>query len=375
MENILKLVKHNIKMFFKEPWGIVLLILPIVMSVAMIKMLSMDTMSVKGTIGILFSEQNQGVVEQLSKRLDEENVAVNLYCNQTQSDELKKESIDQFDVTMIVQDGDLLQAMAQGKHGIQIVYKEDGSSEAVKGTLEAILKEMQILAEVSKGSQEKFHQLYGALNEKASDMLMKAEGQEYMANKQAFGIFVMLLLMSGGYNLKTMAREKESRIYERIGRGPIRKHEYILGHVGGSLILLVTQVVLEWIVMSALKINFNLSIGTFLGIGITLVLVSVGIVLLLLALSKDVNMFGVLLGFVVPPMAMLSDCIFPIELLPEWIDKVSLIFPIRWIMKGYNVALMDGTVWNLLGCLMLASILAIIMILISIILEGKKNKI
>ncbi|MGL4372866.1 MAG: hypothetical protein ACRCS6_03725, partial [Turicibacter sp.] len=87
------------------------------------------------------------------------------------------------------------------------------------------------------------------------------------------------------------------------------------------------------------------------------------------------NMFGVLLGFVVPPMAMLSDCIFPIELLPEWIDKVSLIFPIRWIMKGYNVALTDGTVWNLLGCLMLAIILAIIMILISIILEGKKNKI
>lgn len=375
MENILKLVKHNIRMFFKEPWGIVLLILPIVMSVAMIKMLSIDTMSVQGTIGIFFSEQNQEVMEQLSERLEEENVAVDLYCTQNQNDDLSKESMEQFDVTMIVQNVDLLQAMAQGKHGIRIVYKEDGSSEAVKGTLEAILKEMQILAEASEGSQEKFYQLYEALNEKTNDIIVKEDAKDYMANKQAFGIFVMLLLMSGGYNLKTMAREKESRIYERIGRGPIRKHEYILGHVGGSLILLMTQVVLEWIVISALDISFNLSIGRFLGIGITLVLVSVGIVLLLLALSHDANMFGVLLGFVVPPMAMLSDCIFPIELLPEWIDKVSLIFPIRWIMKGYNVALTGGTVWNLLGYLMLASILAIIMILLSIILEGRKNKI
>ncbi|MGL4736304.1 MAG: ABC transporter permease [Cellulosilyticaceae bacterium] len=371
MENILKLMKHNIKMFLREPWGIGCLVLPIVMSVVMIKMLSIDSMSVQGTIGIFFTQQNQEVVQQLSKNLAEENIAVNLYEGEQQVGGLEEEAREKLNVIMQIDDVDLVQAMAEGQKAIKITYKEaDNSSEIVKQSVEKHLSEMQQLAKVSEGDHGMFQKLNQVLEVQTKDIILKQDGVTYMSSKQGFGIFVMLLLLSGGYNLKTMAREKESKVYERIVGGPVKKYEYILGHVGGSFVLLSLQVVLEWLALVSLKVNFDLGIGTFLIIGLVLALVSIGVGLLLLAVSKSANVFGMLLGFVVPPMAMLSDCIFPIEFLPNWIDKMSLVFPLRWIMEGYNTALSGGSLMQLLGCLLLASVLAVVLILLSIIIEG-----
>lgn len=49
---------------------------------------------------------------------------------------------------------------------------------------------------------------------------------------------------------------------------------------------------------------------------------------------------GVFINYIEAPVAVICGFMYPISILPEWMQSISMIFPIRWALQAMNASLM-----------------------------------
>ena len=136
----------------------------------------------------------------------------------------------------------------------------------------------------------------------------------------------------------SIARERETGTFEQLLVSPLTPTEILLGKAIPALVLATfSAVLLIGITIFMMRIPLQGSFFLLLA-SLELFLLSIigiGLFVSSLSLTQQQAILGVIL--VMPPFAMLSGFATPVENMPEWLQWITVVNPVRWylvIVKG-----------------------------------------
>lgn len=191
---------------------------------------------------------------------------------------------------------------------------------------------------VSGEDRALFDRLYKGYQEGALKMSvekLKDERSSKNATVLGLGMLIMFVMLGAGMTSQFILNEKKNRTYYRICSAPVRVREYLAGNAITSLLIVTVQVVFVQLLM---KVAFR--IETFIpDLVLFLLLFTFGIVatgfgMLITAFSSSSYMAGTLSSLVITPTCMVGGCFWPLEYMPEFMQKIALFMPQRWVLDA-----------------------------------------
>jgi ABC-2 type transport system permease protein len=185
----------------------------------------------------------------------------------------------------------------------------------------------------------------------------RLESREFMVP----GIFALLLLVVTT-NLSAMAivREREIGTLEQLNVTPLARWELIVGKllpyalIGLIDVVLVTLVAVYWF-----AVPLRGSFALLFGCSLMYLLSTLGLGLFISTISQTQQQASMTATFFfLTPMIYLSGFTFPIENMPEWIQYVTYLIPLRYFLvivrgiflKGVGVDILWPQMAALLAC-------------------------
>jgi ABC-2 type transport system permease protein len=148
------------------------------------------------------------------------------------------------------------------------------------------------------------------------------------------GLIAMLTMVVGlTVTALSVARERETGTFEQLLVAPFRPHELMLGKaLPPFLIGLVEATLILIAAILAFRIPFEGDLALlYLGLVIFLVAV-IGVGLMISAVCRTQQQ-AILGGFLfLVPAALLSGFATPVENMPEWLQQLNAINPLRWFL-------------------------------------------
>jgi ABC-2 type transport system permease protein len=156
------------------------------------------------------------------------------------------------------------------------------------------------------------------------------------------GTFGILLVLNGSLvAAAALIKEKESGTVEQLLMTPAGATEVIVAKIAPLFLLLLGMTLLVLVVV---KLAFDVPMRgnlLLLLIGAALCLLTgIGLGTMLANVSSSAQQSQLLALFINPPMATLSGALTPIEAMPEWLQPVTLINPVRHfgeIARGISI--------------------------------------
>jgi ABC-2 type transport system permease protein len=163
-------------------------------------------------------------------------------------------------------------------------------------------------------------------------------------------IAVMLIVFSMNLASISIVREKEIGTIEQVMVTPITRVEFILGkaippvitgYIGMSLMLVLAMLLFGVRIEGSLFLLYVLT-GVYL-VG------NIGLALLVSVISVTQQQAFLTTFFIVMPAVLLSGFMFPVHNMPEVVQYVTLLNPIRWYLEIVRGVVMKGvgvtTLW------------------------------
>jgi ABC-2 type transport system permease protein len=157
---------------------------------------------------------------------------------------------------------------------------------------------------------------------------------------------VALLLLVITTNLSSMAivREKELGTLEQLNVTPLARWQLIVGKllpyaaIGMLDVLLVVSVAVFWF-----EIPVRGSVALLLGMSLVYLLSTLGLGLFVSTISSTQQQAMMTTTFfLLLPMVFLSGFVFPIENMPEWIQPITYLIPLRYFLVIVRDIFMKG---------------------------------
>jgi len=174
------------------------------------------------------------------------------------------------------------------------------------------------------------------------------------------GMIAAGILLSGVQNLGVdIAVERSDGTLKRLAGTPLPVLSYFLGKMGQVLVTSLAQVIL---LLLLARVAFGVDLPDDLAHWLTFVWVYLlGIVtaaVLGIAISRLPRSGKSATAVIIPPLLVLqfiSGVFLSFTLLPDWLQTVASIFPLKWIAQGMRAALLpdqfaaaeQGGSWNL----------------------------
>lgn len=145
------------------------------------------------------------------------------------------------------------------------------------------------------------------------------------------GLIGALLVLQGSIvSAAAMVREKEVGTIEQLLMTPAESLEIITSKIAPILFLLSADILLA---LTVSKIVFNVpfrgSFFVFFFAGILCVLSGIGIGTMIATFTRSQQQAQLMGFFVNPPLILLSGVTTPVEAMPEWLQPLTLLNPIR----------------------------------------------
>jgi ABC-2 type transport system permease protein len=189
------------------------------------------------------------------------------------------------------------------------------------------------------------------------------------------GLLVQLGLFGTAFVGFGIIAEWRMGVIERMRVTPVSRLALLLGRVLRDVVVLVVQSVLLVVVAVAFGLRAPL-LGVLIGLGFV-VLLAVSAASLSYAAglaTKSEDAFAPLLNVITVPLLLLSGILLPMSLAPEWLNVVSGLNPLRYVVEAMRAVFLGdyltGTV--LVGVLM-AIALAVASVAVSAWTFGREN--
>lgn len=204
-------------------------------------------------------------------------------------------------------------------------------SDHIEGEWEPKLQEISIKASASMPSVETSLITKQATNKDMDNMSERAAGFAIM--------FVMIVMMS---STGTILEAKSTGVWSRILTTPTTKSEIMLGY-------LIAFFIIGWVQFGILMVTsnflFNVNWGNMVGI-ITLVssilVCVIGLGLVISSYAKSVEQQAALGNLIIISTCMLGGVFWPLEVVPEFMQKIAEFIPQTWAMKGFTEIVARG---------------------------------
>ena len=187
-------------------------------------------------------------------------------------------------------------------------------------------------------------------------------------------LVTMLTLFLSGMNI---VREKEIGTLEQINVTPIKKHQFIIGKlfpfwVLGMIILTVGLIIAKVI----FNVPFVGNIGLIYLFTAVYLLVILGMGLFISNYTDTQQQAMFIAWFFMVVFILMSGLFTPIESMPGWAQKITLLNPIRYFVEVIRLALLKGSgVGDMIWQFGLMSIFAVVLISMAVSSYSKTNSI
>ncbi len=154
-------------------------------------------------------------------------------------------------------------------------------------------------------------------------------------NSGAIGIAVMFVMFSAVFGIGDILVEKKNYTWNRLSLTPVPKSVVMLGKVIGTFLQGWAQIaILMLIGKFIMGVDWgNSFVSTFIIFSVYLLCVT-GLGMFLATLVKTNAQLGAYASIIIVSTSMLSGCYWPIELVPEFMQKIGMLFPQYWAVKG-----------------------------------------
>lgn len=130
-------------------------------------------------------------------------------------------------------------------------------------------------------------------------------------------------------------KEKRERTYQRICSTPVNSRIYVMGNIFVNFIIIIVQILLAIFAMKViLKINMYMPAYQLFLVLLLVGAVSIGIGMIVVVFSKLTAEAGNLSTLIITPTCMLGGCFWPIQFMPEKLQKISNFIPQKWAIEA-----------------------------------------
>lgn len=361
MKSILLIIKHNLKMYMKTKELFFMFTFLLVITLLIGTLSSGSDNVEKLDIGFVVNKEDVITKDLENRVLSDYNV---LKGNKKEiEDKVLNKNIE---AAIEINNVNIEKDIVEGKDlDIKVVSLGENETKHLLGSkINIAVGEYKSISKISE-KKDFNYELKSYVNNKIdikSTVLEDSTTKEKLA-RNILGVYTIGSMLLAISVLSVILKEKKINTYQRMCTAPIKERDYILGCVFSCYILLLVQMILQ---IGILKILNLYGASTYIPIFIIMLLMglcvtSIGMVILVFSPSAEV--MGMMGGVITAPLVMLSGMI-PYEVLPNIINKVSVISPIRWGLDGYtkiiNGESIESILFNLLIILLITCVLLII---------------
>ncbi len=150
---------------------------------------------------------------------------------------------------------------------------------------------------------------------------------------------VMTASLFGAVNVNAELRQKG--VIRKLSTTPITRVDWILSNVLYQFILAVVSTVVMLLV-SYVVFNVNLAINGWLVVFVALDVFSfVGLGMILTRVAKEAESAAAAADALMFPMMFLSGTFFPVEMMPEFLQKFARVLPLYYVNEGLRAAMVS----------------------------------
>ena len=180
--------------------------------------------------------------------------------------------------------------------------------------------------------------------EEAKSSPVSTESQKWSGKSHAFaGMAVQGVLFLSIEAAMGLMRERKQGIWKRLRSSPVPPSSLLFGRWFSSAIRALAILTVVWGVgMLAFHIRVEGSQFGFILVCLSTALMAGGFGLFIAALGKTEQQSRGLATLAVLALSMLGGAWFPSFLMPEWVQKTTLVMPSRWAIDGFDAMTWRG---------------------------------
>lgn len=187
-----------------------------------------------------------------------------------------------------------------------------------------------------KGLESQINRIMNDYNNNNTQLIIKSRtvesiGDTKYLSDRALG-FLLVFMFGQALSVTTLIiRNRENKTYYRLKTTPLKMSSYLVGNLIAAFSIVMLQVIIGLLVIYNF---FSFSIGPVIILLSVYALVVVSIGLLITSLTSSRDMAGNTGTLLLTPTAMLGGCFWSVDLMPEFMQKISLFTPQYWTMNG-----------------------------------------
>jgi len=158
---------------------------------------------------------------------------------------------------------------------------------------------------------------------------------KHRMSRQTIGYLAILLLFCAAQLSNLILHERENRTYARVLSTPVSPVSYMLSNVLTNLLVLMLLIAVALAVMTlAFGIDPGLPIGMLLIVLLPYVLTAIAVSHAVTAHAASAMKASALQNLMIIPTSLLAGCMFPIETMPESVQRIGKLFPQHWLLDA-----------------------------------------
>lgn len=340
MRNAVLIAKNVLRSVFKKKSSFMIYIVVPILCVLL--SLALYSSSGNGTASVGIEDNDKSVVsEDLIKTM---NLNQRFKTRSIEKSDVKSSILNQeIDCVLVIPDGfedDVIKGNSKKLNLIST--KGESVTSWINNYVNYYVQNLVDIGKASNGDKKAFDKMYSDLKDKDNSVSVKTVEDKYCGEattQQGMGLFIMFILIGSTTTAGFILKEKENRTYYRTFCAPVNSSIYIFGNLIANIIIICIQVIaVIFFQRYILHIDTNMPDLELFIILMDFGLVSVAFGMLIVAFSKSRYQASSLSTLLITPTCMLSGCFWPLEMMPDAMQKVSKFFPQSWVIDAISKA-------------------------------------
>lgn len=339
----------NLKRIFCKKVNIIfMLIIPLAVNIFVV---SLSTQVARYNLGIVDNDRTQFTEEFISMLENQGKVTV-----MESSDDIHNLLINRKIDCVFEIDAGFTKELIEGNEPRIKSYALDDTNQSapIETSVSSYLAAMKNIAAVSGKNEAAFYE--GLKEYKKSKYQVKymnfsssyKEDIRTASSSLGYLAFAMLLLVT--FSTSLLLDDRLKGIYNRTMLTPVSQSAYYVQHLLSYFIIAVIQVI---VLITILPKVSNVRYGSTPDVVIRLIVVCCIFALVCISIGLFINLFskntltaGALSTLIDIPMIMVSGCLWPKELMPDYLQKIGSYMPTAWFLSASESILNGQNFWD-----------------------------
>lgn len=337
MRNMLLLTRNTLKLMLRKKSNIILMLLSILVPLIFLSFSFADNSS-QLRIGIVNKDNSAISWDLINSLKKSDKFKIVLLNGSNVNDKVIKGDVD---CAIFVPEGYGDSIISDKVQNLQIVsIKGEDATALIKSYINIYTMNLIDISKAAYGNKYTFNKIYSdyknlSLNLKT--VLLKDKSHSNIATMRSLGFFIVFLMMSTGNIAELMLQEKRDKTFYRVCAAPVKPKTYIFSNFIVNTLVMIFQIAVILLLLTwFLKLNLSISLFQMFIVLLCFGIVSIGLGMMIIAFSDSTGQSSTLTTLIVTPTCMLGGVFWPVDLMPETLQRISDFMPQKWAIDAIN---------------------------------------